>query len=211
MATKRRTMQCIVLDMGGVLMGHDRDGCLRALRQFLSDEDIYRVLGFGNDDPRSLRVLFEKGQLDTREFISRVLAVSKPGTTALQVTDAWNAMHAGIPDDVWTAIRYLRTRYPSYPLILFSNTDPIHWEHVLALYGDKIKEYFTAVYLSFRYGTIKPDKIFFELLNADLGADPRQTWFVDDTEANRLAAQAYVGWQTCADLTELFTLLDGPH
>ena len=197
----------IVLDLGGVLMQHDREGCLRAFRQFMSDQDIDQVLGLGNDKPCSLRVLFEKGQLPQQAFIDSVLKHCKPGTTEQQIIDAWNAIHAGIPDEVWMKIKLLRNSPKAYRIHLFSNTDQIHWEHVQSLYGDKIKEYFNEVYLSFQYGKMKPDKMFFKQVDYEMCADPKQTYFVDDTETNRLAAEKSVGWQTCANLTELFKIL----
>ena len=42
----------IVFDFGGVLMQHDRQGCLLALQQLLSDEDITNVLGGPGPGPR---------------------------------------------------------------------------------------------------------------------------------------------------------------
>ena len=54
-------MRSVVFDFGGVLMKHDREGCLNDLQQFLSDEDITHVLGFGNDKEDTLRARFETG------------------------------------------------------------------------------------------------------------------------------------------------------
>ena len=47
----------------------------------------------------------------------------------------------------------------------------------------------------------KPSKTFF--LHVDNAIDDGQTIFVDDMEANRLAAQQSVGWQACASIEEL--------
>ena len=190
----------IVFDFGGVLMQHDRQGCLAALRQLLSDEVITNMLGFGNDRHDTLRYRFEIGECSTQEFLDGILIHSKPGTTAQQVIDAWSILHAGIADRTWEQLKQLRDQ--GYRLYLMSNTDDIHWQHTLALYGGKIDALFDEVFLSFELGLVKPDEAFFKTVDKRM-ADARQTLFVDDMEVNRLAAQAFVGWKTFGAIDEL--------
>lgn len=190
----------IVLDFGGVLMKHDKAGCLKMLRQLMSDEDITNVLGFGNDQDDTLRARFETGACDTRYFLDQVLRLCKPGTTEQQVIDAWNTVHVGIPDEAWETIRKWRAK--GYRTYLMSNTDAIHWQHTLSLYRQQIESMFDSVFLSFELGMTKPSKAFF--LHVANAIDDGQTFFVDDTEANRFAAQQFVGWQTCASIFHLY-------
>ena len=191
--------QNIILDFGGVLMKHDKAGGLKNLRQLMSDEDITNVLGFGNDKDDTLRARFERGACDTRCFLDQVLHLCKPGTTEQQVIDAWNKIHAGIPDEAWEAIKKWRTE--GCRTYLMSNTDAVHWQHTLSLYRQQVESLFDGVFLSFELGMTKPSKTFF--LHVDNAIDDGQTIFVDDMEANRLAAQQSVGWQTCANIEEL--------
>lgn len=194
----------IVFDFGGVLMQHDRQGCLMALRQLLSDEDITNVLGFGNDRPDTLRYRFEIGECSTQDFLDGVLVHSKPGTTTQQVTDAWNIMHAGIANRTWEQLERLHEQ--GLRLYLMSNTDDIHWQHTMSLYGDKIDALFDEVFLSFKEGKVKPDDEFFKMVDKQI-MKTNQTLFVDDMEENRKAAEQAVGWQTCANIHELKELL----
>lgn len=189
----------IVFDFGGVLMKHDREGCLSDLRQLLSDEDITHVLGFGNDNDATLRARFETGACDARYFLERVLRLCKSGTTEQQVVDAWNRIHAGIPDDAWNTIRRLRAK--GYSAYLMSNTDAIHWQYTLALYRQQVETLFDDVFLSFELGLAKPAEAFFR--HVAKAIDDRQTIFVDDTKVNCIAAQQFVGWQTCMSIEEL--------
>ena len=189
----------IVLDFGGVLMKHDKEGCWHALRQIMSDDAITNVLGFGNDRPDTLRHRFETGQCTTRDFLSNVLAHGRNGTTEQQVIDAWNTMHAGIPDSIWTQLERLRNR--GYHLYLMSNTDDIHWQHTLSLYGDKMALLFDDIFLSFKEGLAKPDEAFFQRVNRRLDTAP--VVFVDDMEINRLSAEKFVAWQTFPSIDEL--------
>ena len=194
----------IVFDFGGVLMRHDRQGCLKALRQLLSDEVITNILGFGNDNPNTLRYRFEIGECSRQEFLDSILAHSKPGTTAQKVIDAWNILHAGIDERTWEQLEYLRNQ--GHRLYLMSNTDDIHWQHTCSLYGDKIDALFDEVFLSFKIGLVKPNEAFFKMVDNRI-VDANQTLFVDDMEPNRLVAQASVGWNTYGVIDELMKVL----
>ena len=197
-------MKHIVFDFGGVLMRHDREGCLHDLRHLLSDEDITNILGFGNDKDDTLRALFERGKCETRYFLEHVLALCKTGTTEQQLIDAWNKIHAGIPDEAWQTIGDLRSQ--GYRTYLMSNTDEIHWKHTLSLYRQQVESLFDSVFLSFEIGMVKPAETFFRHVGNAIGDG--QTIFVDDMEANRLAAQQFVSWQTFANIEELNKVLN---
>ena len=192
----------IIFDFGGVLMRHDREGCLEAFRLMMAEQNITNVLGLGNNLPDTLRARFEVGELTAEEFVSCVQTLCKPGTTAQQIKDAWNKIHAGIYDSTWAELRRLENK--GYRLYLFSNTDAIHWQHTLALYKDKIDASFDRVFLSFEMGLCKPDARAYEYVNKEIGAHPSRTRFIDDNAANRLAAEQSVGWKTYKSIDELF-------
>ena len=59
-------MRHVVFDFGGVLMKHDKAGCLKDLRQLMPDDAITDILGFGNDKDDTLRARFERGACGTR-------------------------------------------------------------------------------------------------------------------------------------------------
>lgn len=193
-------MKQIVFDFGGVLMKHDKAGCLQALQQLMPDDAITNTLGFGNNKDDTLRALFEAGKCNRRYFLNHVLMLCKSGTTEQQVIDAWNTIHAGIPDEAWETIRVLRNK--GYRTYLMSNTDEIHWQHTLSLYRLQVETLFDGVFLSFELGMTKPAEAFFVHVANAIGNG--ETIFVDDMEVNRLAAQQFVGWQTCASPAFVF-------
>ncbi len=197
-------MRNVVFDFGGVLMKHDKEGCLKDLRYLLSDEEITNVIGFGNDKDDTLRARFERGECDTHYFLEHVLTLCKSGTTEQQVMDAWNKLHAGISDEAWETIKQLRSK--DYCTYLMSNTDEMHWQHTLSLYRQQIESLFDDVFLSFELGMTKPTDAFFRYVANAIGDG--QTIFVDDMEANRIAAKQYVGWQTCVCIEELKDVLN---
>ena len=196
----------IIFDLGGVLMDHNLEGCLHAFRQFMPDEDIENVLGLGNNKPDTLRAKFETRLGDSSEwFVGEVLKHCRQGTTEQQVIDAWNIIHAGITEDKWETIQHFRQK--GYRTYLLSNTDRIHWEHTLSLYRDQIEQLFDATFLSFNFWKAKPDPDIFKEVDWLIQADPKQTYFVDDAESNRQAAEQTVGWHTCANIQELKKIL----
>jgi len=117
------------------------------------------------------------------------------------IIDAWNIMHAGIPDDTWMKLRLLKSK--GYHLTLMSNTNEIHWAHTQSLYRDLLDECFEAIFLSFREHCAKPDEAFFRRVNSAIHAVPDETFFVDDLAVNRDAARNSVRWLPCADMEEL--------
>ena len=197
----------IVLDFGGVLMSHDRPGCLQALRQWMSDDQILNIVGFGNNSHDTMLYRFETGACSAQEFVEQLLALCPIGTTADEVIKAWNKMHAGIADDKWHMVERLHAE--GYPLYLMSNTDPLHWQNALRLYPGKMETLFDELFLSFELGLFKPDAVFYEQVHRRINGAGKEVFFVDDTETNRLAAQQSVGWRTFADLEELFSAIDG--
>ena len=192
-------MRHVVFDFGGVLMKHDKAGCLKDLRQLMPDDAITDILGFGNDKDDTLRARFETGACRTRYFLDHVRALCKPGTTEQQIIDAWNKLHAGIPDEAWETIRNLRAK--GYRTYLMSNTDEIHWQHTLLLYWQQVETLFDGVFLSFELGMTKPSQAYFRHVADALDDGP--TLFVDDVETNRLAAGQFAGWQTCASIEQV--------
>lgn len=192
--------QVIVFDLGGVLMEHDIPGCIEKFKRILGGN--FNRLGLGADgegEADALMGRYEKGLVATEEFVGTILGWCIPGTTAREVEDAWNAMHAGIPSCRIDKLKQLKAE--GYTLYLLSNNNELHWRDVLNRVPD-FGSLFDDVFLSFREHVSKPDERLFRILMERTGADPRDIIFVDDLAANRRAAED-VGWQTCESLEEL--------
>ena len=191
----------IIFDFGGVLMKHDLIGCRNAFREFMDDNTIYTVLGLGNENPRgTLLDMLDRGA-NYDYMLSEILRHCKPKTTKFQVIGALNRLHDRIPEDYWEQIRSLRSN--GYRTYLLSNTNIIHWADTITRYNNLIADCFDDVFLSFEMHCAKPDERIFKEVDIAIGAAPRRTIFVDDTTANREAAERYVGWETCWDMKSL--------
>lgn len=195
----------IVLDFGGVLMSHNRPGCLQALRQWLTDEQIVNIVGFGSNSHDTMRYRLETGACSCEQFVEQLLSLCSPAPSVQEIIRAWNSIHAGIADERWRQVEQLRAA--GYPLYLMSNTDTLHWQNTLRLYPGKMETLFDELFLSFELGLFKPDPAFYQLVHQRIGGAGKKVYFVDDTELNRLAAEQTVGWHTFASLPELIESL----
>jgi FMN phosphatase YigB (HAD superfamily) len=150
----------VAFDLGGVLVDVDR----RALD--VLGQQTRAALFAGDRHDR-----FTTGLLDVDEWTSI-------GDRA-QVHAAWTAVVA------WSAggLALLQETAAHTPCLLWSNTDPLHWQ---ALEASVVVD--VDVSLSFRLGVAKPDPRFFALALA--GRDPASVLFLDDREENVAAAVA---------------------
>lgn len=204
----------IIFDFGGVLMMHNDQGCIETFNKLMGEGPTKQVLGLGIEDTlnedyflekpwknKPLKYLYERGDITTKEFLTQILEYCPDDITEQQVIDAWNMMHAGVPDIMWLKIRFLRNK--GFRTYLFSNTNELHWQHTLSLYKEKINICFDDVFLSFKMGLCKPDYRAFEKVDVTIGADPSRTFFIDDSKTNRFAAQTSVHWTTAESIDEL--------
>ena len=107
-------------------------------------------------------------------------------------------------------------RSEGYRVFLLSNGNDLHFDFINRKYG--LDAHFERLFLSQRMHMAKPEEsIFLEVVqtiaagwNGDGVYNPHCTLFVDDIETNRRAAEHYVGWQTCASLSQLTDKLNLP-
>jgi len=224
-------IRTLIFDLGGVIMNHNIPLCIRKFTDILGDNIALLGLqsnGEASDmDKRESRRLqvalsnavdtstimhdFELGLISTDQFTSAILSIARPGFTAADVLDAWDAMHAGIP-----AYRFdlLREWHRDYPVYALSNNNEEHWRHIHATYPE-FDSCFDYCFASHLVHIGKPDPRIFALADEHIAADyaaagkqyrREQTIFVDDIEANREAARQF-GWQACASVEEVQELL----
>lgn len=187
-----------VFDLGGVLMQHNRPGCQERLTELLGAEGLTHVLGQldnGEGAEGSLMERYELGLCSTDEFLSALMTCAKPGTTRAELIEAWNLIHAGIPEYYLTVLRMLKAQ--GHRLFMLSNNNELRWQDVADKYDLSM---FEKVFLSHELHCIKPDRHFYEVV--DEYANHAPIIFIDDLEANRLEAEK-LGWQTYESVEQL--------
>ena len=170
---KRKGIKNLLIDFGGVLINLDRPRCIENFKK-LGLQNVDELLNVYHQ--QGIFMQQEKGLVTSAEFRDVIRQMVGKPLTGQQIDDAWNSFLVDIPTYKLDLLLKLREKYVVY---LLSNTNDIHW-----------KWSFEKIYLSFEMKMVKPDTEIFETVLADANIDPKETFFIDDSEANCLAAQA---------------------
>ncbi|MEG1333866.1 MAG: HAD family phosphatase [Bacteroides sp.] len=184
---KRKGIKNLLIDFGGVLINLDRPRCIENFKKLgLSDADemldVYHQQGIFMEQ--------EKGLITASEFRNGIRDKMGKIVTDRQIDTVWNSFLVDIPTFKLDLLLKLREKYVVY---LLSNTNEIHWKwsckHAFPYRGFRVEDYFEKIYLSYEMKMVKPDAEIFEAVIDDAGIDPKQTFFIDDSEANCATAR----------------------
>lgn len=188
-----RGIKNIIFDLGGVLMDLDKQACIDAFKK-LGYQGIEDLLGSYAQKGTFLEL--EKGLITPDEFRRRMRKeVGKPLTDP-QIDDAFCTFLVDIPNYKLDMLRRLKSKYR---ILMLSNTNSIMMEVMLdgvfRKQGLDVYAYFDKLYLSYQMGEAKPDAKIYEMLIADSGIQPDETFFLDDSAANIAVGGAF-GFKT---------------
>lgn len=188
----------IIFDMGGVLVGFDKQRCIDAFETIGAHEVAAYVRDFRTED------LFERieiGDATTEQFCDEARKICGIDVDDQAIIDAWNALLTPCIEEKKQRLLALRSQYR---LFLLSNTNEMHWLHcrdrLIGSAQRPINHYFEDCFLSYEMHMIKPsEEIYREVLHrANIKAE--ETLFIDDSAVN-LEAAAHVGLHTFLEST----------
>lgn len=196
----------IVFDLGGVLIDLDRQRCVDSFKK-LGLEHVDELIG--DFSQQGIFMQLEKGLVTADVFRDRVCELSGKAIADEVIDEAWNSFLVRTPTYKLDALLALRGKYIVY---LLSNTNEIHWnwacQHGFSYKGFTMKDYFEEVFLSYELKQAKPDPEIFRSVIERAGILPEETFFIDDSKANCLAASELGIVTYCAqpgeDWTHLF-------
>lgn len=177
----------IIFDFGGVLINLDRQRCINNFKQIGLDnvEDLI--------DPYAQQGVFmklEKGLITSATFRDVIREQIGDFVSDKRIDAAWNSFLVDLPTYKLDALLKLREHNLVY---LLSNTNDIHWKwsckNVFPYKGFNEKDYFEELFLSYQMELAKPDIKIFEAVLEKTGIEPRETFFIDDSEANCRTAE----------------------
>ncbi len=174
-------IRAFIFDYGNVLSIVDMPAFMQSVRPYVigplpAEERLART--------RELMVRYESGRMTTSEFIPAFLERAGLRMTREEFITCWAGFFIPIPF-TRALIRSLR---PEYRLGLLSNTNPLHFDHVIE--PTDVYPLFEAVTLSYEVGAMKPDaRLYHDILQKlDIGAE--QCIYIDDLKTNVEAAEA---------------------
>lgn len=180
----------LLFDLGGVIVDIERQRCVDAFTKLgLVDADSY----FGVYSQSGIFFKIEDGSVGIDEFHRYMREKLPAGVTDYQIDTAFQQFIVGIPVHRLEALRKLRCK--GYGIYLLSNTNPIMWRGSLAnefgKEGLRREDYFDGMVTSFEARVCKPDQRIFQAVVDDLGIEPSETLFFDDSAANVEAARRF--------------------
>lgn len=172
-----------------MLLDLDLGDCKAAFKSVLGYDKIDELL-----DPCHQKGIYgdmEEGKISAEEFISAVLAESRPGCTPEMVDHCMAALLKGIQPYKADYLKSLAAR--GYDLYMLTNNNDISWAHFQRIFneaGIPIEQTFLKYFISCRLGMLKPAPALFAQVIKAIGLPPEEILFVDDSEKNAAAGRA---------------------
>lgn len=174
--------KALIFDMGGVLVDLDIEDCKRAFKEDLGFYRIDEII-----DPCHQKGIYgdlEEGVISPEEFRKAVLAESRPGACPDDVDKAMWHILTGIEP---YKVEMLKRLAQSYDLYMLSNNNAIclpRSRRIFAEAGIPLEDMFRKCYFSFEMRALKPSEAFYKAVMEDIGTEPENMLFVDDSQKN---------------------------
>ncbi len=173
----------IIFDFGDIFINLDKEIIFREMQKYGMPTLTLELIALSN--------AFEVGDITPETFIDGLQSYY-PKATSLDIIDIWNGMLLDFPDSRLEFIESL-AKEKEYRLFLLSNTNALHIPHVIKIMGEskynRFKSSFEQFYLSHEIHLRKPNADIYEFVLEVNGLNPSETFFVDDTLENTIAAR----------------------
>ena len=169
--------KALLFDLGGVIVPWVG---MEALADF---NNITRAEVSDRFDASEVFRAFERGRASEADFIAELPRMfSLPGA---DITTLWNSWVHAPYGGILNALATLKTQYITACL---SNTNPLHWAHLNAIFSTD--ETFHYAFASHHIHEAKPDAASYLKPIETMTCDIADVWFFDDTAANIDGARA---------------------
>ena len=177
--SRNAPFEALIFDVGGIFILHDNEQLFRRLAASCSAADAVdriREAAMDSDITTGARPVH-----DVYDEIVGELGYARDWNGFLA---DWSS-HFSVDH---TMLALLAALAQSHRVLLFSNTNREHWEHVTQLADGALGRY--QAYLSHKIGDMKPHASAFQLVASRTGITPQRALFVDDLAENVAAARS---------------------
>jgi FMN phosphatase YigB (HAD superfamily) len=178
MAAGPLPFDALIFDVGGVIVPHDNDVLHRRLTERCLLPNAQAWVSAAVRDRR-----YETGELPIAALHERLRRDAGYGLGWDGFVADW-CCHLGLDPAMLDFVERLAA---VNRVLLFSNTNREHWEHLLRLSDGRIGRF--EAYLSHEIGQAKPSPAAFAVVAARAAVDPGRSLFVDDRMVNIEAAR----------------------
>ena len=179
-------MKNIIFDLGGVLVGFDRQRSIDAFERIGCGKVADYIRDHRTED---LFYRIELGEISTHDFCEEVRQMTATNADDEAIIHAWNVLLTPVTENRLQRLRELREK--GHRLFLLSNTNDMHWQYC----GHQLDGCFERVFLSYEMRLAKPDTAIFTEVLRQADIDAHDTLFIDDN-ADNIAAAASLGIKT---------------
>ncbi|MGB2599903.1 MAG: HAD family phosphatase [Candidatus Omnitrophota bacterium] len=169
-----KDIKAILFDLGNVLIKL-KFGALEEGYGIYSEEAKKKIEEYILDS-KNMNGYME-GKLTSSQFYERTRRLFNMGIGYQEFYRIWNSMFDHYPE-VEEIIKALKKKYPKIKLILISNTNMAHWDHIKEEY--EILKLLDAIVVSHEIGVQKPDSGIFNEAMRLAGSMPKNTFYTDD-------------------------------
>ena len=179
-------LDTIIFDLGGVVVNLDINRTINAFKK-LGINNVEQWINPGLHTDIFLK--FEVGEISEDEFFYGIRELAGVTVTDSEIRKAWCAMLIDLPPERVKIIEWLKE---THNVLLLSNTNTIHVNYFdgFAKGYSSMSELFHNVYYSFLMHDHKPNASIFRSVIEREKLIPGKTLFIDDAEANIIAAQS---------------------
>jgi putative hydrolase of the HAD superfamily len=172
----------IVFDFGDVFINLNKEATFIELAK-LGVEDITKEM-------MNVAKQYEIGVISTEKFVH--FFEKEFNINSDELIKAWNAILLDFPLHRLQFLKDLAAT-KKYRLFLLSNTNELHISWIQNNWGMKLynefKDCYEQFYLSHEIGFRKPNADIYEFVLQENGLKAEETFFIDDTEENTIAAE----------------------
>ncbi|MBR5918501.1 MAG: HAD family phosphatase [Prevotella sp.] len=179
-------MKNIIFDLGGVLVGFDRQRSIDAFERIGCGKVADYIRDHRTED---LFYRIELGEISTHDFCEEVRQMTATNADDEAIIEAWNVLLTPVTENRLQRLRELREK--GVRLFLLSNTNDMHWQYC----GHQLNGCFERVFLSYEMRLAKPDTAIFAEVLRQADIDAHDTLFIDDN-ADNISAAASLGIKT---------------
>ena len=179
----------LIFDLGNVLLPIDFSAPVKAF-QNIGLKDFNHL--YGEIQQSNLFNLLETGKISEADFRNEMRRISGLNWTDKQIDEAWSTIILAFRPATFAMLERLKK---SHNLYLLSNTNSIHFirynqQIIDRFHAGGLNAYFKKAYYSHELGLRKPDAEIFKAVLTDAGLKAGDCLFIDDNEANIIAAKA---------------------
>jgi glucose-1-phosphatase len=188
MEIQKDIVKVLLFDLGNVIINVDFAKAINVWSDYagVNPEILKSQFSFDTSYERH-----ERNEITGTEYFASLRTLLGIHLTDSQLEEGWNAIYLGEVTGIQSLLKQAKQ---SFPLYVFSNTNPTHWAYASRHYAD-VLSLFEKVFTSSDLKKRKPHKEAFEAVVKDIGVKAETILFFDDLLENVAGARA-AGLQT---------------